>query len=140
MPSRKPLGLPPTVARTFVKDMRVYFAEGDKHKQDAIAARQLNAIKEHQGPRSAKPFAGRLEARGAQDQPRARMRSQNGMPTSRSAPRRRSRASGRRLSWYSDDEEAPSGGLFHFGKSKIEKFSANWQILTEYRKKPVGSL
>ena len=48
---RKPLDLPPAVARTFVKDMRAYFAEEDKHKQDAIAVRQLNALKEHQGPR-----------------------------------------------------------------------------------------
>ncbi len=49
--TRKPLDLPPAVARAFVKDMRAFFAEEDKHKQDAIAVRQLNALREHQGPR-----------------------------------------------------------------------------------------
>ena len=47
----KPLNLPPTVARAFVKDMRAYFAEEDGHKRDVIAVRQLHALKEHQGPR-----------------------------------------------------------------------------------------
>jgi hypothetical protein len=42
----KPFDLPPAVARTFVDDMRAFFAEEDKHKQDAIAVRQLNALKE----------------------------------------------------------------------------------------------
>jgi hypothetical protein len=48
---RKPLNLPPAVARAFVRDMKTYFAEEDGHKRDAIAVRQLHALKEHQGPR-----------------------------------------------------------------------------------------
>jgi hypothetical protein len=43
--------LPPAVAREFVDDMRAFFAETDGHKRDAIAVRQLHALKEHQGPR-----------------------------------------------------------------------------------------
>jgi hypothetical protein len=35
----------------FVKDVRAYLAEGSAIKRDAIAARQLHALKEHQGPR-----------------------------------------------------------------------------------------
>ena len=35
--------------------MHAFFAKEDKHKQDAIAVRQLNALKkEHQGPRDKK--------------------------------------------------------------------------------------
>jgi hypothetical protein len=35
--------------------LHAFFAEEDKHKQDAIAVRQLNALKkEHQGPRDKK--------------------------------------------------------------------------------------
>jgi hypothetical protein len=49
--SPKPLDLPPTVARAFVEDMQAFFAEEDGHKRDAIAVRQLHALKEHQGPR-----------------------------------------------------------------------------------------
>ena len=49
--TRKPLDLPPDVARAFVKDMRAFFAEEDKHEQDAIAARQLDALLQHQRPR-----------------------------------------------------------------------------------------
>jgi hypothetical protein len=48
---KPPPELPPGVAREFVNDMRAFFAEEDKHKQDAIAVRQLNALKEHQSPR-----------------------------------------------------------------------------------------
>jgi hypothetical protein len=48
---RKPLELPPNVAKAFVKDMRAYFAEESRYKQDEIALRQLHALKEHQGPR-----------------------------------------------------------------------------------------
>jgi hypothetical protein len=55
---RKPLDLTPAVARAFVDDMRAYFAEEDKHKQDAIAVRQLNALREHQGPRERPPSGG----------------------------------------------------------------------------------
>ncbi len=51
MVKRKPLDLPPAIARAFVKDMRAYFAEEDQTKRDAIAVRQLHALKEHQGPR-----------------------------------------------------------------------------------------
>jgi hypothetical protein len=51
MMASKPLDLPPTVARAFVKDMRAYSKEEDPIKRDAIAARQLHALKEHQGPR-----------------------------------------------------------------------------------------
>ena len=48
--TRKPLDLPPSVARAFGKDMRAYFAEDDAHRRDAIAARQLHALREVQGP------------------------------------------------------------------------------------------
>ena len=37
---RKPLDLPPAVARAFVKDMKAYFAEENRYKQDEIALRQ----------------------------------------------------------------------------------------------------
>jgi hypothetical protein len=47
---RKPLELPPAVARAFLKDMRASFAEENRYKQDEIALRQLHALKEHQGP------------------------------------------------------------------------------------------
>ena len=47
MTVRKPLELPPTEARAFVKDMKAFFAEEDGHKQDAIAVRQLRALREH---------------------------------------------------------------------------------------------
>jgi len=33
MKAPKPIDLPPAVARAFVKDMRAFFAEEDKHKQ-----------------------------------------------------------------------------------------------------------
>jgi hypothetical protein len=52
--SRKPIGLPPNIAKAFVKDMRAYFAEKNRYKQDEIALRQLHALKEHQGPREKK--------------------------------------------------------------------------------------
>jgi hypothetical protein len=48
---RKPLDLPPAVARAFVKDVRAYLAEEDGHKRDAIAVRQLRALQEFQNPR-----------------------------------------------------------------------------------------
>jgi hypothetical protein len=48
---RKPLELPPNVARGFMDDMWAYFAEEDPNKRDVIAVRQLHALKEHQGPR-----------------------------------------------------------------------------------------
>jgi hypothetical protein len=49
---RRPLELPPGVARAFVEDMRAFFAESDLTKRDEIAARQLHALRPH--------YAGRL--------------------------------------------------------------------------------
>lgn len=43
--------LPPAVARGFMKDLRAFFKETDGTKRDAIAVRQLHALREHQGPR-----------------------------------------------------------------------------------------
>jgi hypothetical protein len=34
--------------------MKAFFAEEDGHKQDAIAVRQLRALREHYGPREKK--------------------------------------------------------------------------------------
>src|SRR3984957_21286181 len=51
---RKPLDLPPAVARAFGEDMRAYFAEENPIKRDGIAVRQLRALREHQGPRDKK--------------------------------------------------------------------------------------
>jgi hypothetical protein len=48
---RKPLDLPPEVARVFTEDMRAYFAETNQIKREGIAVRQLRALREHQGPR-----------------------------------------------------------------------------------------
>ena len=48
---RKPLDLPPAVARGFVSAMKDYFAEEDKHKQDAIAAHQLSVLNQYRGQR-----------------------------------------------------------------------------------------
>lgn len=50
MIKRKPLELPPAVAKSFVKDMKAYFAEEDGHKRDRIAVGQLHALKQHQQP------------------------------------------------------------------------------------------
>ena len=45
---RKPLELPPAVARAFVRDMRAFFACGhDTIKADGIAAMQLHALRQH---------------------------------------------------------------------------------------------
>jgi hypothetical protein len=46
--------LPPAVARAFVKDMKAFFAEETRYKQDEIALTQLHALKQHQGPREKK--------------------------------------------------------------------------------------
>jgi hypothetical protein len=43
----KPIDLPPAVARRFVEDMCAFFAEPNTIKADAIAARQLQALREH---------------------------------------------------------------------------------------------
>ena len=54
MVKRKPLDLPPQVAREFAQDMKAYFAEPDAHKRDAIAARQRYALSEFQSSREIK--------------------------------------------------------------------------------------
>jgi hypothetical protein len=44
----KPIELPPEVAKTFIDDMRAFFAVGGTGvKAVAIAAQQLHALKEH---------------------------------------------------------------------------------------------
>ena len=48
---RKPIELPPEVARSFVKDMRAYFAEPNAIKRDEIAGRQMFVLRQYQGPR-----------------------------------------------------------------------------------------
>jgi hypothetical protein len=45
------IDLPPAVARAFIEDMQAYFAEENRYRQDAIAVRQLHALKQYQGPR-----------------------------------------------------------------------------------------
>ena len=45
---RKPLELPPAVARAFVRDMCAYFSEKNAVKRDEIAARQIFALKHKQ--------------------------------------------------------------------------------------------
>ena len=45
---RKPIELPPEVAKAFVRDMRAFFAEKNGVKADGIAARQLHALRAHQ--------------------------------------------------------------------------------------------
>ena len=52
----KPLEPPPEVARRFFNDLRAFHAEKDAIKADAIAARQLHALRQYQGPRE-KSFA-----------------------------------------------------------------------------------
>jgi len=49
--SRKPLDLPPEVARRFMEDLRAFFAEKNTVKRDEIAIRQLVALNEHLGRR-----------------------------------------------------------------------------------------
>jgi hypothetical protein len=51
---RKPVELPPEVARAFVRDMRAYFKADGQNKRDEIAARQRSALSEFQGPREKK--------------------------------------------------------------------------------------
>ena len=51
---RKPIELPPEVAKAFVRDMRAFFAAGGTGvKADAIADQQLHALKQH--------YSGRLK-------------------------------------------------------------------------------
>jgi len=59
---RKPLDLPPDVARAFVDDMRAYFAEENPIKRDGIAMRQLRALREHKGPREKSPVSAPFHA------------------------------------------------------------------------------
>jgi hypothetical protein len=44
--TRKPIELPPAVARAFVKDVRAFLVEKSLIKRDEIAARQLHALKQ----------------------------------------------------------------------------------------------
>ena len=44
---RKPIELPPKVAKAFIADMRAFFAEKNTIKADGIAARQLHALGQH---------------------------------------------------------------------------------------------
>ena len=44
---RKPIELPPEVARAFVRDMRAFHAAKDSLKKDEIAAKQLWLLKQH---------------------------------------------------------------------------------------------
>jgi hypothetical protein len=46
-----PLELPPAVARSFMADLRAFYAEPKSIKKDEIAARQLRALRDYQGPR-----------------------------------------------------------------------------------------
>ena len=48
---RKQLIVPPATAKSFVKDMRAFHAAATGFEKDEIAARQLHALREHQGPR-----------------------------------------------------------------------------------------
>jgi hypothetical protein len=54
MIARKPLELPPAVARRFIEDMRAYFAEPKATKRNEMAARQLRVLRGHLGPRDKK--------------------------------------------------------------------------------------
>lgn len=45
--ARRPLELPPAVARAFVADMEAYVAAPTGLDKDAIAARQLRSLREH---------------------------------------------------------------------------------------------
>jgi hypothetical protein len=51
---RTPLVLPPDVARGFFKDLRAFLAEKNTVKADGIAVRQLQVLREYQGPREKK--------------------------------------------------------------------------------------
>jgi hypothetical protein len=42
------------VAKAFVRDMRAFYAEPNSIKRDEIAALQLHALRQHQGPRDKK--------------------------------------------------------------------------------------
>ena len=46
---RKPIEIPPAAARAFMRDMRAFHAAKTGRERDEIAARQLRALREHQG-------------------------------------------------------------------------------------------
>ena len=46
---RNPLEIPPAAARAFVEDMRAFHRAKTGLERDEIAARQLRALREHQG-------------------------------------------------------------------------------------------
>jgi hypothetical protein len=48
---RKPLDLPMRIAKAFIKDMRAFHAEPNEIKRDEIAGRQMDALRQFQGPR-----------------------------------------------------------------------------------------
>jgi hypothetical protein len=48
---RKPIELPPAVARRFMEDLRAFFAEESPNKRDEIAGRQMSVLRQYQGPR-----------------------------------------------------------------------------------------
>jgi hypothetical protein len=51
---RKPIELPPAVARAFVKDMLAFLMGENAIKRDEIAARQLRALRPYNPPRAKK--------------------------------------------------------------------------------------
>ena len=51
---RKPLELPPEVARRFFEDMRAFHRGRSPIKRDEIAARQLDALRGYHRPRDRK--------------------------------------------------------------------------------------
>ena len=54
MITRKPLELPPEVARRFFEDIRAFHREPNPIKRDEIAARQLHALRGYLRPRDKK--------------------------------------------------------------------------------------
>jgi len=46
---RKPLELPPEIAKAFVRDMRAFHAEKSPLKRDEIASRQIQFLRQFQG-------------------------------------------------------------------------------------------
>jgi hypothetical protein len=52
--ARKPLELPPEVGRSFMADLKAFFAEDNPIKRDEIAAHQVRALNEHRRPRDPK--------------------------------------------------------------------------------------
>ena len=46
---RKPIELPPAVARSFVRDMKAFHAEKSPLKRDDIASRQIHVLRQYQG-------------------------------------------------------------------------------------------